>query len=261
VSFTGLPNTDYFFKINDLNNGWADVGNCGYNCGNTFSVDNLANSRYLLTVYNDDWSIHCETEITMTGSNIVAGADNRQAPHLSFVAYPANRTIDLQWLSNSGYKVSNFEVEHASDGVNFTQLAQFVNKDWSAEMAYHQTTDETPLMGENYYRVKEIYMDGSFAYTDIQQVNFQIDLTKVAVFPNPARAELFLNLSPYLGKQAKVSLVNHLGKQLIQQEIEQVSTDLIKLNTAPIQNGLYYLIIQVGQQKVLTKKVMIHHLY
>jgi len=257
VHFAGLANTNYLFKINAMDNamdnGWADAGNCGWNCSNEFTVDNLSNGRYLLTVYNDDWSIHCETEITMTGSNVVAGAESRNAPHLSFAAYPANRTIDLQWLSNSGYKVRNFEVEQSDNGVDFEQIAKFVNKDWSPEIAYHHTTDETPLMGTNYYRVKEIYLDGSFTYTDVQQVNFQIDLENVSVFPIPAKDELFLNLKPHMGKKVSLSLVNHLGNQLIQQDIATVSTDLISINTTQIQNGLYYIIIKVDGQKTFTK--------
>ena len=92
-------------------------------------------------------------------------------------------------------------------------------------------------------------------------MNFQIDLTKVTVFPNPARDELFLNMSPYVGKKATVSLVNHLGKQIIEQDIATVSTDLISMNTSKIQNGLYYLIVKVDGQKAFTKKVLIHRLY
>jgi len=89
------------------------------------TILHLSNGRYLLTVLNSDWAPHCETEITMTGSNVVAGAKSRNAPHLSFAAYPANRTAGLQWLSNNGYKVRNFEVEQSNDGVHFEQVAKF----------------------------------------------------------------------------------------------------------------------------------------
>ena len=134
-------------------------------------------------------------------------------------------------------------------------------RDRSSAIAYHQTTDETPLTGENYYRVKEIYLDGSFAYTEVKRVDFQIDLTKISVFPNPVRDELSLSLSPYVGKKATISLVNHLGKRLIQQDITTISTDLVTMNTTQIQNGMYYLMIKVDGQKTFTKKVLIHRFY
>ena len=76
-----------------------------------------------------------------------------------------------------------------------------------------------------------------------------------------AKDELFLNMKPHMGKKVSLSLVNHLGNQLIQQDIANVSTDLISMNTTQIQNGLYYVLIKVDGQKTFTKKVLIHRLY
>jgi len=197
----------------------------------------------------------------MTGSSATGGASDRKAPHLSFAAYQTSRAVELEWLSNSGFKISDFAIEHSEDGTNFKTLSQFVNKEWSDELEYHQSIDKTPIAGDNYYRVKEIYLDGSFAYTDVQKVNFNIDLESIAVFPNPAKGELFLNLSPYVGKKATISLVNHFGQSLKRLEVPAITTDLILINTTEMQNGLYYLNIKIDQQKNFTKKIMVHNLY
>jgi len=261
ITFTGLATNDYFFKVNDLNNGWAQVGGCSFNCGHQFTVRDLPNSTLLLSIYNSDWSIHCTTEIQMTGSSVTGSASTRNAPHLSFAAYQTSREVELEWLSNSGFKVSDFAIEHSTDGTNFKTLSQFVNKEWSDELEYHQLIDETPETGDNYYRVKEIYLDGSFAYTDVQKVNFNIDLENIAIFPNPARGELFLNLKPYVGKKAAISLVNHFGQEVKKLKVASIVNDLILISTAEIPNGLYYLNIKIDQQKNLTKKIMVHNLY
>ncbi|MEM1121017.1 MAG: discoidin domain-containing protein, partial [Bacteroidota bacterium] len=244
VTMIGTANTNYYFKINDLDNGWADAGNCGWNCGNEFTVNNLPNNRFLLTIYNENWSVHCDTEITMTGSNTAASAQNRHAPHLSMAAHTAKRRIKLEWLSNSGFKVDNFTLEHSADGLVFTPIAQFINKKWSSEITYHQATDETPLAGANYYRIKESYLDGSSAYTKTKRVDFAIDLNDVSIFPNPVEETLFVNLSPYVGQQVQLSLVNQLGAELLQKEVNYISTNLLTMDASQLQNGLHYLVIR-----------------
>jgi hypothetical protein len=261
ITITGQVGKEYFFKINDLNNGWAQAGSCGWNCGHQFSQSNLANSKYLITVYNSDWTEHCQTEIEMTDSNFSGDAGSRNASQLSFSAFQADRTVALEWLTNNGYKVSKFEIERSLDGTNFTQLAAFTNKEWTDELEYHQSTDEQPANGVNYYRVKEIYLDGSYAYTEVQSLGFHIDLNEISVFPNPAREELFVSLKPYVGKKGLLTLTNHYGQIIQQIELGEIKEELIQINTSQVLNGLYYINVQVDQQKSFTKKVMVHRTY
>ena len=261
IAIEGIAGQEYFFKINDLHNGWAQVGGCGWNCGHQLEATGLANSKYLITIFNSDWSKHCEIEITMNDSHFAGGAGSRNAPQLSFAAYQANREVALQWLTNSGFKVTNFEVERSLDGEHFSSIAQFVNKEWSDELEYHQTMDAQPATGTNYYRVKEIYLNGSFAYTDVQKVGFAIDLNGIGVFPNPVQNELFISLKPYAGQQGVLTLTNHFGQKVRTIELGAIKEDLIQMNTEQLVNGLYYLNVQIDKHKSFTKKVMVKHLY
>ena len=261
IAIEGIGEQEYFFKINDLHNDWAQVGGCSWNCGHQLEVTGLANSKYLITIFNSDWSKHCEIEITMKDSHFAGSAGSRNAPQLSFAAYQANREVALQWLTNSGFKVTNFEVERSVDGENFNSIAEFVNKEWSDELEYHQTMDVQPATGTNYYRVKEIYLDGSFAYTDVQKIGFAIDLNGIAVFPNPVQNELFISLKPYAGQQGTLTLFNHFGQKVRMIELGAIKEDLIQMNTEQLVNGLYYLNVQIDKHKSFTKKVMVKHLY
>ncbi len=261
IAIEGIAGQEYFFKINDLHNGWAQVGGCGWSCGHQLEATGLANSKYLITILNSDWSKHCEIEITMNDSHFAGGAGSRNAPQLSFAAYQANREVALQWLTNSGFKVTNFEVERSLDGEHFSSIAQFVNKEWSDELEYHQTMDAQPATGTNYYRVKEIYLNGNFAYTDVQKVGFAIDLNGIGIFPNPVQNELFVSLKPYAGQQGTLTLTNQFGQKVRKIELGAIKEDLIQMNTEQLVNGLYYLNVQIDKHKSFTKKVMVKHLY
>ena len=261
ITIEGISGKEYFFKINDLNQGWAQVSGCSWNCGAQHSATELPNSKYLVTIYNDDWSQHCSVEIEMKDSAYSGSAGSRKTSQLSFAAYQASQEVELQWLTNSGYKVNNFEVERSTDGNNFSSIAQFVNKEWSDVMEYHHTVDKQPTEGINYYRVKEIYLDGSFAYTDIQSVGFYLDLKAFSMYPNPTQEDLNFTLSPFMDKAVNISIVNHLGQTVKNVKVDKVKNEHFKLSLGNIPSGFYQVLIQVDGHKSINKKLIVERLY
>ncbi len=63
-----VGNSNYKFKIHDLNNDWNEVFSCATNCGGSQSVA-LPNGFYKIKIYNFDWSVlECDTDIMLTNS-------------------------------------------------------------------------------------------------------------------------------------------------------------------------------------------------
>ena len=236
--------------------GWGLQKVCHGGCDGTETVTNLAPGDYSLKIQT--YNPYCYAEYTVTVTN---SAGSRTAPRLDFTAFPAQRTVELQWLTNRGYNVEHFEIERSLDGEQFIRLSEVANQAWTEALEYHQNTDPTPLNGSNYYRVKQIYWDGSFDYTEIQQVDFNIDLAKVSIFPNPVQNELFVNLKPYAGQKGILTLTNQFGQKVRVIELGAIKEDLIQMNTEQLVNGLYYLNVQIDKHKSFTKKVMVKHLY
>ena len=83
IEMKGQNGENYFFKVHDLNNGWAEVFNCSYQCGSSQTANNLASGRYLVRTYDASWRLICEQEINL-------GANNRNAtPTLAtFTLFP-----------------------------------------------------------------------------------------------------------------------------------------------------------------------------
>ena len=73
IAMKGLANTAYFFKIHDLNAGWAEVYSCGYNCGSTQTATGLGNGDYMVRVYNSSWGLICEQAINLVGGGSGCG--------------------------------------------------------------------------------------------------------------------------------------------------------------------------------------------
>jgi hypothetical protein len=261
VHMKGKIGEHYYFKLNDLNNGWSQAFGCAWNCKNEQLATGLANSRYLVTIYNSDWSFHCQTEIELTQSRVGNKASGRSKSRFDFNAFRANRTVDVQWYSNAGFKVAHYEVERSFDGQSFEQINKLTNKKWTDKIATHSVEDNAPLKGKNYYRVKQIYLDGSYDYTETKAIDFNIDLKAISIFPNPIQNELFINLNPFEGKKANIQILNSYGQVIQTLRLKEIDGDLIKMNTADILNGFYFLNIEIEGLNVFSEKILIHRTY
>ena len=249
-----------FYQI--LNAGYGPVDHCGWQCDATFSVTGLPAGRYLIYFQNASYTTICEKWIDMTGSsNANAPAGDRITPHLSFSAYPAAREVDLQWLTNTSYFNDYFIVEKSIDGKNFEPIQRIKSQALGTDMIYNQTIDSEPRLGENYYRIKQVYRDGDFDYTDVQLVDFKIDLKGWSVFPNPAADELFINLKPFAGKTGSLQLVNNVGQVIRTKDLGEISGETERLDLTEVENGLYFINIKIDGQKALNQKVIIERMY
>lgn len=110
IEMQGQSGKNYFFKVHDLNNGWAEAFSCSYQCGSSQTANSLASSRYLVKIFDESWSLVCEQEI-----NLGANASSRTArPSLeTFTLFPnpaqSEIAIDLKEYAgeNANISISN----------------------------------------------------------------------------------------------------------------------------------------------------------
>jgi hypothetical protein len=260
LTVSGLSAPIVILKVFDSN--WQTIFECtGNKCPETVIFSPDANERTChvdIKFYTSNWQFICERSVKVTANG---GALNRNAKRLNFEALQSERTVSLQWVSNTGWKNSHFELERSTDGETFEKIDEVSNKDMTDDLAYYEQADKSPAVGKNYYRLKQVYQTGDHDYTEVKTVDFGIDLEKVSVFPNPAKTELFVNLKNLVGKKGNIQLTNQYGQVVKEVNMEQIETEMLKINTADYTNGLYYLQIQLENQAAVVRKVMIHRLY
>ena len=181
----------------------------------------------------------------------------RSAAMLDFTAFRKDRQVALQWLTNTTYKNDYYVLEKSTDGVIFESIKQVENDQAFEEIAFHQSIDDSPVLGINYYRLKQVYEDGTFDYTDTKNIDFQIDLEAVSIFPNPVTAELFVNLKAYAGKQGSLHIVNQYGQSVKYVELESIPAHLTRVDLEGIPNGAYFITIDVENFNRTTRKISV----
>jgi len=104
---------------------------------------------------------------------------------VSFTARVAETNTLLNWETTEEINAFQFEVQRSGDARNFATIGTVEAVGESKSLATYHFSDQSPLAGINYYRLKQVDKDGTFAFSRTAAVRFEEDL-KIKVYPNPA---------------------------------------------------------------------------
>ena len=81
----------------------------------------------------------------------------------------------------------------------------------------------------------------------------------ITVYPNPASNELFLDCTLPKASNISVTVTNMVGEQVMMKDFKNVNKmELLQLNTASLENGIYLVKVSNGTNSFNTK-VMVQH--
>lgn len=118
---------------------------------------------------------------------------------LSFEAVANGRVTDLSWTTSSEINNEYFEIERAGSDMRFKPIAKVDGAGMSNSLLFYSETDENPLAGMNYYRLKQVDYDGIYEYSDVVSVQFDSDIKSgndfdFIVYPNPTSGQQEITL-------------------------------------------------------------------
>lgn len=171
-----------------------------------------------------------------------------------FEAAQKEKEVKITWATATEEDNQGFVVERSSDGVNFVSIGKVDGKGTTNMKQDYLFTDTNPLKGINYYRLKQVDIDGTVTYFKIASVNMTCtDCADVSIFPNPSSSGIFkLTHNSKVGK-LKMSVVNVLGINIY----EGVADDFvhtIDLSAQP--KGVYLLTVKFANESKTYKLVI-----
>jgi hypothetical protein len=164
---------------------------------------------------------------------------------VSFDVAKNNQTAVLDWVTNNETNSASFDIERSIDAVNFKSIGNVPSKNLTIENAYTYT-DMYPVAGVNYYRLKQIDLNGEYRYTEVKSLLFN-DGTDIKVFPNPTQHEVSVYIENFK-KPITAKLLNQVGQVVKELQLKQQSST-ISMDELP--KGIYFLIIQGQVTKVV----------
>lgn len=176
---------------------------------------------------------------TCPGKGIsVLSASNATVPVTlgTLAAQLKNGQILLSWTTYTELNNKGFDIERSSDGNIFTSIGFLSGNSTSTLQHTYFFTDNNPMYGKNFYRLKQIDFDNSYTYSNnIFIENISNTNTVLNVFPNPATGTINVNTKGYSGELLVTDISGHI--------IAVIATtgDSTAINVAGFSSGIYFL--------------------
>ncbi|MCK6616153.1 MAG: T9SS type A sorting domain-containing protein [Cyclobacteriaceae bacterium] len=159
---------------------------------------------------------------------------------LYLIAEPGDNQIVLRWATEKEEGFDKFVIQRAVGNLSFEDLGEIQGAGYDIySLRKYEFTDDHPLLGTNYYRLKAVDVDGSFEYFGPVSVLYQGERI-IWVTPNPSSGErviLQLNFSPSDGD--RIQIFNQVGALLWEVSASQVNGEFqFEQNLSP---GVYLL--------------------
>jgi hypothetical protein len=111
----------------------------------------------------------------------------------SFEATKFPKAISVKWTTLSERDNARFELERATDGKTWKLITSVASQSSNSNRRLDYTyTDHSPEIGKNYYRLRQIDLNGNFSISKVVSVDFS-GRSSLRAWPNPLQGDL-LNL-------------------------------------------------------------------
>jgi hypothetical protein len=155
----------------------------------------------------------------------------------------------IRWTTGSEVNSSHFEVEKSLDGIRFETIGTVKSAGTTLNKQEYSLIDEVPSTGLNYYRLKQVDLDGQLDYSAIEVLSFSNN-SKIIIYPNPAKDILNIEIDKL---ETVKSMVIHdqIGRLVFGSNTIQSTIDISELS-----DGIYYITI-ISNQVSFVERVII----
>lgn len=159
---------------------------------------------------------------------------------LSFIAEKQNETVVLKWQTSSEVNSDRFVVEHSTDGTRFSNIGSVTAGGNSTNVLNYSFVHQQPARGNNFYRIRQIDIDGRSTMSDIRKIEFINRNHGFTILVNPVSNG---KLQVQFYENADAAIYNTHGQLVWRQQVQAGSQSIELVNIA---KGVYWL--KVGSE-------------
>ena len=231
----------------------------------TFDVyNNCTNDIY---AQNNDWRAY---DSTLIETHVYHKVDNNLHGLIKFMPFSTSIPVELtsfttsvgdgnvvlNWITATELNNAGFEIQkgnHTSTLLSVTEWESigFVNGNGtSTETHTYSFTDQNPVTGKSYYRLKQIDFDGSYEYSNVIEVNLTlpIEFSLEQNYPNPFNPITSIQYTISSKQYVQLLVYNVLGKEIamLVNEEKPAGNYEVKFDASKLSSGVYFYQLQAG---------------
>ena len=120
----------------------------------------------------------------------IGAYEHFQPPSVELISFKASanaNTVQLKWQTSAGKNNIGFVVERSINRKSFRRIGFVKGQNITNAKQSYQLTDKIVKNGKYYYRLKQLYVNGSYKYSEILNVNISTlkNYNLYQSYPNP----------------------------------------------------------------------------
>jgi len=203
------------------------------------------------------YAVSSHNNTTLSSANFDNFSQSTPAPlPLTLLSFTGKNMNDqyaaLQWTTGSEQNVDHFEVERCLDGIHFRTVLTVKAVGNSSTEQQYSGDDMSPGAGMNYYRLKEVDLDGNYNYSPVIVVRMGKKSVEPLVFPNPVDGAF--NVVAGRESMKEINVYDVSGRRAIQMINTSASSTLV-VPCTDLAPGVYIVEIRTDNQRYLKKVI------
>ena len=146
--------------------------------------------------------------------------------------------MQLNWQTATEINTSFYAIERSIDGNIYSEIAQVNAGGNSSSIKNYSYTDQQPLQGTNFYRLKMIDKDGKFTYSKVVAIKMDSKNIILQIFPNPATNILHIQVNG-INENAILQIVDVTGRKIKQEKISLKGNTSFSVEITNLPKGTY----------------------
>ena len=178
---------------------------------------------------------------------------------LYFNAHSYNQGVDLKWSTATEINNMGFTVERSADGVIWEEINRQSGAGNSSFRLDYDFWDDAPLSGRSYYRLRQTDFNGEFSLSDVATIyRSEAQSANIAVYPNPGDRIVNVTHPLFEASDYKLTIQQITGQQIDISHAVQKNAGQVQVDVSSLKNGIYFLVLESGDQRIVHKLVVRH---
>ncbi|MEM9545535.1 MAG: BspA family leucine-rich repeat surface protein [Bacteroidota bacterium] len=171
---------------------------------------------------------------------------------LKFDAHLFRDHIAVTWEPLFEINFDQYIIQKSIDGREWRDLESIPGE----KLNQYRYEDYEPSPGINFYRLKQLDLDGTFMYSSIAQCLYEPNEVSVNIYPNPSSRFVNIQINDISSQDLKLTVINIFG-QTVYSYSKSGTVESEPLTIEIATKGMYHVVSEIGSKRIITPLLII----
>jgi hypothetical protein len=171
--------------------------------------------------------------------------------------YSDEHATYINWKTISELNNDRFEVQRSTDGENFETIQVIKGAGTTSMETEYISVDADPIIGVNYYRLKQVDFNGATRLSEVRSVNILDDFFDLLTFtPNPTSGKTEVIFNSYRKENVLLQVMSVEGSTVVRTELSaDKGGNRFDLDLSEVEGNVFFVTITTSSKTYSGKVV------